>query len=93
MYDSFFIIKLYHYYFIFFHSEDGRLEERSDRSLLHPAHTGVDPRRRLQKTSPSLQEESNRRAVDVRNIRRGQGTSFTAGGGLVTPMQFPVLKS
>lgn len=58
------------------------MEERSDRRLLHPAHPGADPRRRLQKASPSLQEEKRRRALGVSNIPAALSRSFTAGAGV-----------
>lgn len=51
-------------YLNLFYSEAGWLEERSYRSLLHPAHTGIDPCSRLYKTSPPIQDE-NWRAVSV----------------------------
>lgn len=58
------------------------MEERSDRRLLHPAHPGADPRRRLQKASPSLQEEKRRQALGVSNIPAALSRSFTAWAGV-----------
>lgn len=63
-------------------SEDGGMEKRSDRRLLHPAHPGADPRRRLQKAPPSLQKEKRRWALGVSNIPAALSRSFTAWAGV-----------
>lgn len=61
MYTQMFIPNIY---LNLFYSDAGWLEERSYRSLLHPAHTGIHHCSRLYKTSPPIQEE-NWRAVSV----------------------------